>query len=135
MAEEISPLEDCGWWMERLRKDAKANRHKALFLADVIKADPASKTHHDEAADKLRRLVAENERLHQINQSHEMKLSVRGYEIQIEDLRLAHAELRERNAELLEALKRIADPRNIHFAGDAQVVARAAIARAEGEQK
>jgi len=48
---------------------------------------------------------------------------------------LAHAELRERNAELLEALKRIADPRNIHFAGDAQVVARAAIARAEGEQK
>jgi ABC-type transporter Mla subunit MlaD len=38
------------------------------------------------------------------------------------------------NQELLEALKRIADPRNIHFAGDAQVVARAAIARAEGEQ-
>jgi len=104
MAEEISPLEDCGWWMERLRKDAKANRHKALFLADVIKADPASKTHHDEAAAKLRRLVAENERLHQINHAHEMKLSVRGYEIQIEDLRLAHAELRERNAELLEAL-------------------------------
>ena len=57
-----------------------------------------------EAAAELRRLVAENERLHQINQSHEMKLSVRGYEIQIEDLRLAHAELRERNAELLEAL-------------------------------
>jgi hypothetical protein len=39
------------------------------------------------------------------------------------------------NGELLEALKRIADPRNIHFAGDAQVVARAAIARAEGEQR
>ena len=57
-------------------------------------------------ARELRRLHAENERLHQINQSHEMKLSVRGYEIQIEDLRLAHAELRERNAELLEALKR-----------------------------
>jgi hypothetical protein len=56
------------------------------------------------AAAELRRLHAENERLHQINQSHEMKLSVRGYEIQIEDLRLAHAELRERNAELLEAL-------------------------------
>jgi hypothetical protein len=36
--------------------------------------------------------------------------------------------------ELLEALKRIADPRNIHFAGDAQVVARAAIAKAEGGQ-
>ena len=36
--------------------------------------------------------------------------------------------------ELLEALKRIADPRNVHFAGDAQVVARAAIAKATGEQ-
>jgi len=45
------------------------------------------------------------------------------------ELRRLHAV----NAELLEALKRIADPRNIHFAGDAQVVARAAIARAEGE--
>jgi hypothetical protein len=71
---------------------------KALFLADVIKADPASKTHHDEAAAELRRLHA-------------------------------------LNGELLEALKRIADPRNIHFAGDAQVVARAAIAKAEGEPK
>ena len=29
---------------------------KALFLADVIKADPASKTHHYEAAAELRRL-------------------------------------------------------------------------------
>jgi hypothetical protein len=58
----------------------------------------------EETAAELRRLVAENERLHQINQSHEMKLSVRGYEIQIEDLRLAHAELRKRNAELLEAM-------------------------------
>jgi hypothetical protein len=47
------------------------------------------------------------------------------------ELRRLHA----LNAELLEALKRIADPRNIHFAGDAQVVARAAIARAEGEQR
>jgi hypothetical protein len=70
---------------------------KALFLADVIEADPASKTHHDEAAAELRRLHA-------------------------------------LNGELLEALKRIADPRNIHFAGDAQVVARAVIAKAEGEK-
>jgi hypothetical protein len=63
MAEEISPLEDHGWWMERLRKDAKATRHKALFLADVIKADPASKTHHDEAAAELRCLHAVNQEL------------------------------------------------------------------------
>ena len=26
MAEEMSPLENHGWWMEQLRKDAKANR-------------------------------------------------------------------------------------------------------------
>ena len=32
--------------------------------------------------------------------------------------------LRDAAPELLEVLKRIADPRNIHFAGDAQVVAR-----------
>ena len=33
------------------------------------------------------RLKAENERLRQINWSHEMKLSVRGYEMQIDSLR------------------------------------------------
>jgi len=48
-----------------------------------------------EAAAELRRLVAENERLHQINQSHEMKLSVRGYEIQIADLKAVNQELLE----------------------------------------
>jgi hypothetical protein len=47
---------------------------------------------------------------------------------------LANARLIAAAPELLEALKRIADPRNVHFAGDAQVVARAAIAKAEGEQ-
>ena len=52
----------------------------------------------DKAAAELRRLHAENERLHQINRSHEMKLSVRGYEIQIADLEA------QRDA-LLEALK------------------------------
>ena len=35
----------------------------ALFLADVIKADPASKAHHDEAAAELRRLHAVNQEL------------------------------------------------------------------------
>jgi len=53
-----------------------------------------------------------------------------------EEAAAAKAEMERRAAlypELLETLKRIADPRNIHFAGDAQVVARAAIARAEGE--
>jgi hypothetical protein len=36
MAEEISPLENHGWWMERLRKDAKANQPEALRLADAL---------------------------------------------------------------------------------------------------
>jgi hypothetical protein len=36
---------------------------KALFLADVIEADPASKAHHDEAAAELRRLHAESAEL------------------------------------------------------------------------
>jgi hypothetical protein len=36
---------------------------KALFLADVIKADPASKTHHDDTAAELRRLHAVNQEL------------------------------------------------------------------------
>ena len=90
-------------------------------------------------ARELRRLHAENERLHQINQSHEMKLSVRGYEIQIEDLRLAHAELRKVNGELLEALKDAL----FHVANQGDIgvdqwlacerKARAVIARAEGE--
>jgi hypothetical protein len=79
------------------------DKPKALRLANELGG--VSDALADEAAAELRRLHHENERLHQINQSHEMKLSVRGYEIQIEDLRLAHAELRERNAELLEALK------------------------------
>ncbi len=59
----------------------------ALYLAQVLQSadEPVS----DAAAAELRRLHAENERLHQINQAHEMKLSVRGYEIQIEDLKAA----------------------------------------------
>jgi hypothetical protein len=88
---------------------------------------------------ELRRLHAENERLHQINHAHEMKLSVRGYQIQIEDLRLAHAELRERNAELLEALRVAVDSdlgRLWVWPESAKETwltnARAAIAKAEG---
>jgi hypothetical protein len=101
---------------------------KAMLLADALETRAITFRDKAEAAAELRRLVAENERLHQINQSHEMKLSVRGYEIQIEDLMLAHAELRERNAELLEALDEIAI--NTHD-DTAERVARAAIAKAE----
>jgi hypothetical protein len=72
---------------------------EALRLADALAAwEWSSDGRCGKAAAELRRLVAENERLHQINQSHEMKLSVRGYEIQIADLKAV-------NQELLEALK------------------------------
>ena len=71
-----------------------SKQSQALRLADevqrpYIKASAWEK----EAAAELRRLHAENERLHQINQSHEMKLSVRGYEIQIADLEAQRGEL------------------------------------------
>ena len=100
----------------------------ALRLADALEAWTLGKpTYHRKAAVELRRLHAENERLHQINQSHEMKLSVRGYEIQIEDLRLAHAELHALNGELLEALK-------YHQEQTRPIErTRAAIAKAEGK--
>jgi len=60
---------------------------EALRLARELEACPTI-NYKDHAAE-LRRLHAENERLRQINQAHEMKLSVRGYEIQIEDLKAA----------------------------------------------
>ena len=102
------------------------DKPKALRLANELGG--VSDALADEAAAELRRLVAENERLHQINQSHEMKLSVRGYEIQIADLKAV-------NQELLDAM--------ISFTNSAYIkkhhpkryaAAIAAIARAE-EQK
>jgi hypothetical protein len=62
MAEEISPLEDHGWWMERLRKDAKANRPEALRLADQLIAYLGGNT-AAQAAAELRRLHALNAEL------------------------------------------------------------------------
>jgi hypothetical protein len=71
-------------------RETVSNQPEALRLAELLETDG-----WPDAAAELRRLHAENERLHQINQSHEMKLSVRGYEIQIEDLKAA---LKEKNA-------------------------------------
>lgn len=97
----------------------------------------------DEAAVELRRLHAENERLHQINQSHEMKLSVRGYEIQIADLEAQRDALLEALKFAEAALADIGDatrePGNDVAwcearAAEALPQARAAIAKAEGEK-
>jgi hypothetical protein len=118
-------------------------KSEALRLAQELDAYHTMACHKQSAAE-LRRLHAENERLHQINQSHEMKLSVRGYEIQIEDLRLAHAELHALNGELLEALKLALSAHGVMLLSDppqeawktygVEQKARAAIAKAEGGQ-
>ena len=64
MAEEISPLENHGWWMEQLRKDAKANRPEALRLADEL---GRYYTHLTVAPDINREAAAELRRLHALN--------------------------------------------------------------------
>jgi hypothetical protein len=97
---------------------------EALRLADWC--DTFNTVHHDKAAAELRRLHEENERLHQINQFHKMKLSVRGYEIQIADLEAV-------NAKLLNALIYMLNvcPAIDHQGEEAHQKARAAIAKAE----
>jgi hypothetical protein len=59
MAEEVSPLENHGWWMERLRKDAKAIQPEALRLAEWIEGDMSCQGDAEIAAE-LRRLHALN---------------------------------------------------------------------------
>jgi hypothetical protein len=104
------------------------DKPEALRLADWCEAHSSGVYRPSaEAAAELRRLVAENARLHQINQSHEMKLSVRGYEIQIADLKTV-------NQELLEAMKDLTTAQDLNAYGMALHNARAAIAKAEGEK-
>jgi hypothetical protein len=113
-----------------------ADQPMPLFLADVIEADPASKAHHKKAAAELRRLhqfergynewTEKTQWVQETKQTYELGMH------RADVLKQRIEKLETVNQKLLEALKRIADPRNIHFAGDAQVVARAAIAKAEG---
>ena len=102
-------------------------QNEALRMADRLEGRWALHPEMQEAAAELRRLKAENDRLHQINQSHEMKLSVRGYEIQIADLKA------QRDA-LLEALKELTGHINERFSGGVWDRARAAIKAVEGEK-
>jgi hypothetical protein len=154
MSEEISPLENHGWWMEQLRKDAKANRPEALRLADAL-----DRWHEGvfpcEAAAELRRLHAENERLHRFelanNLWHEKTDWVRETAQPLELGRHRADVLKQRierlhavNAELLEALKSthallqaaliVSDAEARAIARQQLDVNRAAIAKAEGEQ-
>jgi len=123
MAEEISPLENHGWWMERLRKDAKATRPEALRLANLIDHGNDSSWIEREAAAELRRL----------HEAHEWQYKMAGDRLRrIEKLETV-------NQELLEALKAMLVEKPIdelfEYAAWCKKQARAAIAKAEGEQK
>jgi hypothetical protein len=110
---------------------------EALRLADWL--DNYRTTPVDaQAAAELRRLHAENERLHQINQSHEMKLSVRGYELQIEDLKAVNQELLETLKDTTDAIELWGTYASDYFQKKWDLhsdinAARAAIAKAEGQ--
>jgi hypothetical protein len=64
MAEEISPLENHGCWMEQLRKDAKANRPEALRLADALDDEFVQGRISNHTG---RKAAAELRRLHALN--------------------------------------------------------------------
>jgi hypothetical protein len=83
MAEEISPLENHGWWMERLRKDAKANRPEALRLADEL---GRYYTHLTVVPDINREAAAELRRLHaEVNElKRTLALQQQSYEREIQ---------------------------------------------------
>jgi hypothetical protein len=102
------------------------DKPEALRLADALEGRAERAWTRAEVAAELRRLHDHTQML-----EHAYKSACDIVEEQDKKL----VDLEAVNQELLEAFKRIADPRNIHFAGDAQVVARAAIARAEGELK
>ena len=114
---------------------------EALRLADALNCatdDDCGYCQPCVIAAELRRLHAENERLHQINQSHEMKLSVRGYELQIEDLKAAVAELLETLRDATDAIEHWGSYSSEYFQQKWDLhsdinAARAAIARAEGK--
>ena len=99
---------------------------EALRLCEIVDDLREPTEFQRDAAAELRRLHAETERLQQINQSHEMKLSVRGYELQIDDLKAV-------NKELLAALEKLARLGNGERYGnsDGNMIARAAIAKGE----
>jgi hypothetical protein len=92
---------------------------KALFLADVIEADPASKTHHDEAAAELRRL-------------HGLDFALRDCELALQKMATKYMDAVDQRDALLEALKNYVDGCSLGV--NAAEVARAAIAKAEGEK-
>lgn len=117
----------------------------ALWLAELLEADPNSKAHHDQAAAELRRLHEVNEHLRRFelanNLWHEktdwVQETVRPLELgrhRGDVLKQRIERLHAVNAELLEALK-LAVRQNEHdmlMTGDELRSCRAAIAKVEG---
>jgi hypothetical protein len=95
---------------------------KALFLADVIKADPASKTHHDEAAAELRRL-------------HGLDFALRDCELALQKMATKYMDAVDQRDALLAALKAAVVRAELRREGavDVEVIC-AAITKAEGEK-
>jgi hypothetical protein len=107
---------------------------EVLWLADAL--DELDKQFSQpglcgEGAAKLRGLHEENNRLVQINFAHEIKLSVRGYEIQIADLKA-------QREGMLEALKELTSAVSLFAAFGHEwpehINAMAAIKKAEGSR-
>jgi hypothetical protein len=108
---------------------------RALLLAVALTNRHGIESFEGDAANELRRLHEENERLGQINFAHEIKLSVRGYEIQIADLEAQRHELLEA---LKVASKAIREYRSqgapTVYWDDVEAQANAAIKKAEGTE-
>jgi hypothetical protein len=125
MAEEISPLENHGWWMEQLRKDAKAQQPEALRLADALELkSPRGVLTDSKAAAELRRLHAENTKLTQLlADTHDVSAD-------LAETSDALHRTRQQRDELLAALKEMLP--GAEAMGWNTDKARAAIAKAEG---
>jgi hypothetical protein len=141
MSEEISPLENHGWWMEQLRKDAKANRPEALRLAAELAAELGYFKLCGKAAAELRRL-------------HGLDFALRDCELALQKMATKYMDAVDQRDALLEALKSAAEylhdksgclwlrsdfQRGCRCSEDCSSIAvwkqaRAAIARAEGEK-
>ena len=101
-----------------------AEKALALWLADLLEADPNSKAHHDQVAAELRRLNGENE----VIKHNSARLSQR-----LARTSDALMDARAQRDELLEACKE-AEWNSQHLPESVRAKLEAAIAKAEGKK-